>query len=422
MDNCFAFDLNTELSRDVGRDDCITINTGKDGNGLVKNTLVHVQKTVAKLLESPDALKSVTKLYVTGDFILDLDMVDERHGKGQDETNLITPEEHEWTRAVEYIDEVIQRMESLLELTWVSGLPFLDLILQRLPRKLVKLRFDIQHPVRLDTSDFRRPIYFQRRDMKPLTEFVKLKELRIFGMMESCQSVIWETVWRSEAEGKMMELLELTMCLDPIIRSGPSQTKWVKADGVKSIMRLSKDEAVDYRGMGGRGFLHHSYGYGEYLDVISIRKARLATGIAEDAPSLPLLRLILDGFVVDSLPFEVEMNAVTFLQFGKQCYDAGFTLANRVSRKQGPSDFGLHPTIVAWPNWVAKFNSDGKQLNAEENVAGKAGLEDEAKDNLQGCLTLTAGSLNRLSLNESAIAMRPSLTQPARERQITLDL
>ena len=65
-------------------------------------------------------------------------------------------------------------------------------------------------------------------DMKPLKEFVKLKELRIFGMTESCQSIVWETVWRNEAEKKMMDLLELRMLLDPIIRSGPSQTKWTK--------------------------------------------------------------------------------------------------------------------------------------------------------------------------------------------------
>ena len=38
-------------------------------------------------------------------------------------------------------------------------------------------------------------------------------------------------------------------------------------------------------GMGGKGTLHHSYGHGEYLDVMSIRKARLAVGIAEDVPS-----------------------------------------------------------------------------------------------------------------------------------------
>lgn len=51
-------------------------------------------------------------------------------------------------------------------------------------------------------------------------------------------------------------------------------------------------------GMGGKGTLHHSYGHGEYLDVMSIRKARLAVGIAEDVPFLPPLGLILDGFVL----------------------------------------------------------------------------------------------------------------------------
>ena len=74
-----------------------------------------------------------------------------------------------------------------------------------------------------------------------------LKELRIFRMTDSYQSIVWETVWRNEAEKKMMDLLDLRMLLDPIIRSGPSQTKWTKADGVKSLMKLGKDDAVDYQ-------------------------------------------------------------------------------------------------------------------------------------------------------------------------------
>jgi hypothetical protein len=41
--------------------------------------------------------------------------------------------------------------------------------------------------------------------MKPLKEFVKLKELHIFGMTEPYESIVWETVWRNETEKKMME-------------------------------------------------------------------------------------------------------------------------------------------------------------------------------------------------------------------------
>ena len=134
-----------------------------------------------------------------------------------------------------------------LAYSWILSLPFLDLLCRRLSRQLVKLRFDIRRPVRLDASDFRRRTYFQQRDMKPLNEFVKLKELRIFGMTESCQPIVWETVWRNEAKKKMMDLLELKMFLDPIICSGPSQTKWAKAGEVKSLMKLGKDDAVDYR-------------------------------------------------------------------------------------------------------------------------------------------------------------------------------
>ena len=142
MENSFAFGLNAEHSRAANYDDCITIDAGKDENGLVKNTLVHIQKTVAKPLENSEALMSITKLYVVGDFILDLDITEDRHGKGQEEASdpwtflsivksldsmagasltlqklsPVTPEEYEWARAVEYIDKTIRRMGNL-ELT-----------------------------------------------------------------------------------------------------------------------------------------------------------------------------------------------------------------------------------------------------------------------------------------------------------------
>lgn len=143
MENSFAFGLNAEHSRAANYDGCITIDAGKDENGLVKNTLVHIQKTVAKPLENSEALMSVTKLYVVGDFILNLDITEDQHGKGQEEASdpwtflsivksldsmagvsltlqklsLITPEEYEWARAVECINKAVRKMGNLLELT-----------------------------------------------------------------------------------------------------------------------------------------------------------------------------------------------------------------------------------------------------------------------------------------------------------------
>ena len=70
MGNSLASDLNAEHCRDVNHDDCITIDAGKDENDPVKNTLVHILKTVAKLLENSEALMSITKLYVVGDLSL----------------------------------------------------------------------------------------------------------------------------------------------------------------------------------------------------------------------------------------------------------------------------------------------------------------------------------------------------------------
>ena len=139
--------------------------------------------------------------------------------------------------------------------------------------------------------------------------------------------------------------------------------------------------------MGGKGTLHHGCGHGEYLDVISISKARLAAGIAEDVPFLPLLGLILDGFVVDSLPFEVEMTAVSFLQLGQQCYDAGFTPTNRVGCNENAGNFTWCPATVVWLNWTAKFRSVRKQHDAEGNATG------EAEDDFNDCLTLTTERL-----------------------------
>ena len=169
--------------------------------------------------------------------------------------------------------------------------------------------------------------------------------------------------------------------------------------------------------MSGKGTLHHSYGHGEYLDVMSIRKARLAVGIAEDVPFLPPLGLILDGFVVYSLPFEVEMTAVSFLQLGQQCYDAGFTPTNRVGCNENASNFTWCPTTVVWPNWSAKFRSDGKQLNAEGNAIVEGELEDEAEDDFNDCLTLTTERLEQLDLDESAAAMQSSSTQPTKSNK-----
>lgn len=170
-------------------------------------------------------------------------------------------------------------------------------------------------------------------------------------------------------------------------------------------------------GMGGKGTLHHSYGHREYLDVISIRKARLAAGIAEDVPFLPLLGLILDGFVVDSLPFEIEMNAVSFLQLGQKCYDAGFTPTNQVGCNENAGNFTWCPATVVWPNWTAKFRSDRKQLDAEGDAAGEAESEDEAEDDFNDCLTLTTERLEQLDLDESAAAMRSSSTQPTKSNK-----
>jgi len=94
-----------------------------------------------------------------------------------------------------------------------------------------------------------------------------------------------------------------------------------------------------FRGQNGKGTIHHHYGGGEYLDVLAIRQARVSVSrerVWYSSPadplsplgylaSLPVEKLILEGFVVDALSFQeffVGLKQLTFTD----CIDAGFFL------------------------------------------------------------------------------------------------
>lgn len=79
-----------------------------------------------------------------------------------------------------------------------------------------KLVLDIGKPIRIEPAAFIRKVYFSPDDMKLLVAFTKLKELRIFGMHESFQSVIWKTVFRNTTD-KGMSVLDLQMATPPLV-------------------------------------------------------------------------------------------------------------------------------------------------------------------------------------------------------------
>jgi hypothetical protein len=92
----------------------------------------------------------------------------------------------------------------------------------------------------LDANDFNRPSYLDQESIRPLTHFTKLQELRIFGMRDSFQGVIWETVFRNDAdfEGKSMRVLDLTMASPPIVR----HEGWIQGKNVVGLSVAEEDE------------------------------------------------------------------------------------------------------------------------------------------------------------------------------------
>lgn len=124
-----------------------------------------------------------------------------------------------------------------MEDSWVSGLPFLTSILEKLPTSLTKLIIDLGQPVRLHRDgDLFRKSYMTQAEMKALQQQTKLKELRLFRMHDSFQPVIWETVFRN-ASKTGIRVLDLQMAAGPLVRS----KFWRKAKDVIGLTVLSDD-------------------------------------------------------------------------------------------------------------------------------------------------------------------------------------
>lgn len=120
-------------------------------------------------------------------------------------------------------------------------------------------------------------------------------------------------------------------------------------------------------GENGRGVLRRCVGIGEYLDKQSIEKAYArATNMGRTIDLLPVVKLSLTGFVVDSDPFFLWFNPhrLRVLNFKNDCVDAGFTL---------PAKMAEH-VVVNWPNRVSNNVCVSMPV-----TAGKAKLIDLGK-------------------------------------------
>jgi len=100
-----------------------------------------------------------------------------------------------------------------------------------LPMSLAKLIVDVSRPVDVDYNNGTQTKYITPEGMQPLIQFTKLRELRIFGMRGSFQSIIWETVFKNTADDKGMHVLDLQMAEKPLVRAN----HWVAAENVRGL-------------------------------------------------------------------------------------------------------------------------------------------------------------------------------------------
>ncbi|PSN70213.1 hypothetical protein BS50DRAFT_308431 [Corynespora cassiicola Philippines] len=381
------FDLKTTIKADRGAA-AIIIDVGSDGKNTTHNSGDLIDNLVNSHLANGQRMSSATKLYVIGEFKAIFkethEASDSKHPSGYYMGQIAKDEQHltgkrhqasdyqgdQWKRGVSKVCELIKAMTNLQEVTWISTLPFQEEVWAFLPTTLTKLIIDIGNPIRLDTSDSSyRKVHISRDGMKPLVRFTQLRELRLFNMMRTFQSIIWETVFRNKAEGQM-QVLDLTMAEHPIIRAD----NWVKADGVCGI-NVVNPNTREYKGKDGNGMLYHTHGMGEYLDDLCMRKARLASYIGETVP-LPLWCLKLDGFVIDRLPFEHELSGIVLLTCGPNCVDAGIRppKTTRAPKNAWGASVKSSQThcLIKWPNWARIYTGAGEELDVDGHVVENA--------------------------------------------------
>ncbi|WEW59633.1 hypothetical protein PRK78_005112 [Emydomyces testavorans] len=190
-----------------------------------------------------------------------------------------------------------------------------------------------------------RPDIMPILELAPLSNFRRLRVLKLTGMLQSYQVYIWQAVWLNPA----LEDLHLEMALEPCIRqtfraSWPKiKGNWFPRTAAASAESTKTELTFSYNsGKNGQGELQRRVGFGEYLDKHAIATAREAAEALGPIPEkLPIVKLTLMGFVVDSDPFFLWFNPhrLRNIDFKDHCVDAGFALPASMSEQ----------VVVSWP-------------------------------------------------------------------------
>ena len=101
----------------------------------------------------------------------------------------------------------------------------------KLSTSLTKLVLDLGQPVRLQQDgENEYKSYISPAEIKPLIQQTELKELRLFHMHDSYQSIYWEAVFRNTSKTGM-RVLDLDMAAPPIVR----KDHWHRAEDVRGL-------------------------------------------------------------------------------------------------------------------------------------------------------------------------------------------
>lgn len=113
----------------------------------------------------------------------------------------------------------------------------MSVVWETLPTSLTKLVLDLGQPIRIERDgDIEYKSYITQTDMRPLVQQTELKELRLFRMHDSMQSVVWETIFMNVSESGM-RVADLQMAAEPLVRA----THWHKAEDVRGLTVPKQD-------------------------------------------------------------------------------------------------------------------------------------------------------------------------------------
>lgn len=101
------------------------------------------------------------------------------------------------------------------------------------PARMKTLVLDLGNYVRVyDDNLVSEKLHITPTDMEPLVRLSRLRELRLFGLRDSLQFIVWKTIFRNKRKGGM-QTLEMRMDAMPMVRN--SNHKWHKAVDVRGL-------------------------------------------------------------------------------------------------------------------------------------------------------------------------------------------